>query len=164
MAVIRIEQLNELLDAGAPLLGLDLGAKTIGLALSDGALIVASPHTTIRRTKFTADAEALRRHVEQHGVGGLVIGLPVNMNGSEGPRCQSARQFALNLLEQLLAAGESVVGFGLDPPPAMACACNRASQWMPLTMPSWCNCVDTLCGCARCNRGRREADATTDAG
>jgi len=100
VAVIPIEQLNELLDAGAPLLGLDLGAKTIGLALSDGALIVASPNTTIRRTKFTADAEALRRHVEQHGVGGLVIGLPVNMNGSEGPRCQSARQFAANLLEQ----------------------------------------------------------------
>ena len=100
MAVIPIEQLNELLDAGAPLLGLDLGAKTIGLALSDRALIVASPNTTIRRTKFTADAEALRRHVEQHGVGGLVIGLPVNMNGSEGPRCQSARQFAANLLAQ----------------------------------------------------------------
>ena len=98
MAVIRIEQLNGLLDSGAPLLGLDLGTKTIGLALSDGALIVASPNTTIRRTKFTADAKSLRRHIEQHDVGGLVIGLPVNMDGSEGPRCQSARQFAANLL------------------------------------------------------------------
>ena len=100
MAVIRIEKLNELIDTGAPLLGLDLGAKTIGLALSDGTRIVASPHTTIRRTKFTADAKALRRHIEQHDVGGLVIGLPVNMDGSEGPRCQSARQFAANLLAQ----------------------------------------------------------------
>mgnify|MGYP003933823889 CR=1 FL=1 len=100
MAVIAIEDLGESLGAGAPLLGLDLGAKTIGLALSDRTLIVASPHSTIRRAKFTADAEALRRLVEQHGVGGLVIGLPVNMDGSEGPRCQSARQFAVNLLER----------------------------------------------------------------
>lgn len=100
MAVIAIEELSGTLGAGAPLLGLDLGTKTIGLALSDGALIVASPHSTIRRTKFTPDAEALRRIVEQHGIGGLVIGLPVNMDGSEGPGCQSARQFAANLLER----------------------------------------------------------------
>ncbi len=100
MAVVAIEELGQSLGAGAPLLGLDLGAKTIGLALSDGALIVASPNSTIRRTKFTADAETLRRLVEQHGVGGLVIGLPVNMDGSEGPRCQSVRQFATNLLER----------------------------------------------------------------
>ncbi len=100
MAVIAIEDLGASLDAGAPLLGLDLGAKTIGLALSDGTLIVASPHATIRRAKFTADAETLRRLVERHGVGGLVIGLPVNMDGSEGPRCQSVRQFAANLLER----------------------------------------------------------------
>ncbi len=100
MAVVSIEELGETVGAGASLLGLDLGAKTIGLALSDGALIVASPNSTIRRTKFTADAEALRRLVEQHGVGGLVVGLPVNMDGSEGPRCQSVRQFATNLLER----------------------------------------------------------------
>jgi len=100
VAVVAIEDLSETIGAGAPLLGLDLGTKTIGLALSDGALIAASPHSTIRRTKFTPDAEALRRLVEQHGIGGLVIGLPVNMDGSEGPGCQSARQFAANLLER----------------------------------------------------------------
>ena len=100
MAVIAIEELNEALAPGTPVLGLDLGAKTIGLALSDGALIVASPLETIRRTKFTADAVALKRFVDQHGISGLVIGLPVNMDGSEGPRCQSVRQFAANLLER----------------------------------------------------------------
>ena len=100
MGVVAIEELGESLAPGKRLLGLDLGAKTIGLALADGSLIVASPHATIRRTKFTADAEELRRLVEQHGVGGLVIGLPVNMDGSEGPSCQSVRQFAANLLER----------------------------------------------------------------
>ena len=81
------------------LLGLDLGDKTIGLALSDPGLSVASPITTIRRTKFTADAKMLLALVAERGVGGLVIGLPLNMDGSEGPRCQSVRQFAANLLK-----------------------------------------------------------------
>ena len=81
------------------LLGLDLGEKTIGLALSDPGLSVASPLTTIRRTKFTADAKELLRLVAEQQVGGLVIGLPLNMDGSEGPRCQSVRQFAANLLK-----------------------------------------------------------------
>lgn len=79
------------------LLGLDLGEKTIGLALSDPGLSVASPITTIRRTKFTADAKELLRIAAERQVGGLVIGLPLNMDGSEGPRCQSVRQFAINL-------------------------------------------------------------------
>lgn len=81
------------------LLGLDLGEKTIGLALSDPGFSVASPITTIRRTKFTADAQELLKLVEARQVGGLVIGLPLNMDGSEGPRCQSVRQFAANLLK-----------------------------------------------------------------
>ena len=81
------------------LLGLDLGEKTIGLALSDPGLSVASPITTIRRTKFTADAKELLRIVAERQVGGLVIGLPLNMDGSEGPRCQSVRQFAANLMK-----------------------------------------------------------------
>jgi len=80
------------------LLGLDLGTKTIGLAISDPSLVVASPLETIRRKKFTADAEALFALADAHGVGGLVLGLPRNMDGSEGPRCQSTRQFAANLL------------------------------------------------------------------
>jgi putative holliday junction resolvase len=79
------------------LLGLDLGEKTVGLALSDPGLTVASPITTIRRTKFTADATELLRIAADRQVGGLVIGLPLNMDGSEGPRCQSVRQFAVNL-------------------------------------------------------------------
>lgn len=81
------------------LLGLDLGEKTIGLALSDPGLSVASPVTTIRRTKFTADAKELQRIVTERQVGGLVIGLPLNMDGREGPRCQSVRQFAANLMK-----------------------------------------------------------------
>ena len=81
------------------LLGLDLGEKTIGLALSDPGLSVASPVSTIRRTKFTADAKELLKLVAERQVGGLVIGLPLNMDGTEGPRCQSVRQFAANLLK-----------------------------------------------------------------
>jgi len=81
------------------LLGLDVGEKTIGLALSDASLSVASPITTIRRTKFTADATLLLKLAGERGVGGLIIGLPLNMDGSEGPRCQSVRQFASNLLK-----------------------------------------------------------------
>lgn len=82
----------------ARVMGLDVGAKTIGLALSDVGRSVASPLTTIARGRFRDDAAALRRLVETHGVGAFVVGLPVNMDGSEGPRCQSVRQFAANLL------------------------------------------------------------------
>lgn len=81
------------------LLGLDVGDKTIGLALSDPALSVASPVATIKRSKFTADATALLKLAADRGVGGLVIGLPLNMDGTEGPRCQSVRQFGSNLLK-----------------------------------------------------------------
>ncbi|MGB5947968.1 MAG: Holliday junction resolvase RuvX [Parvibaculum sp.] len=78
-------------------MGVDLGSKTIGLALSDISLTVASPLETIKRAKFTADAARLLGLASEHGVGGLVIGLPVNMDGSEGPAAQSARAFARNL-------------------------------------------------------------------
>ncbi len=87
------------LRPGARLLGLDVGTKTLGLALSDTTLTVASPYATIRRTRFAADAEALRAIVDDEDVGGLIIGLPVNMNGTEGRRCQSVRAFAANLLK-----------------------------------------------------------------
>ena len=100
MALCTLDELAAALPRGARLLGLDLGSKTIGLALCDPGLMVASPIDTIRRTKFTQDAEALLRIVAERQVGGLVIGLPVNMDGSEGPRCQSTRQFAANLLEK----------------------------------------------------------------
>ncbi|TDQ56441.1 putative Holliday junction resolvase [Phaeovulum veldkampii DSM 11550] len=82
--------------AGA-LAGLDLGTKTIGVAVSDGLRRVASPLSTIRREKFTLDAAALLKIVAERDLKGIVLGLPFNMDGSEGPRCQSTRAFARNL-------------------------------------------------------------------
>ena len=79
------------------LAGLDLGERTIGVAISDLRRMVASPDTVIRRVKFTLDAAALLARVEARGVTGLILGLPLNMDGSEGPRCQSTRAFARNL-------------------------------------------------------------------
>ena len=90
-------ELPENLPSGQRLLGLDVGKKTIGLALSDITLTIASPLETIKRTRFGDDAERLGRLIEEFAVGALVIGLPINMDGSEGPRCQSTRQFAANL-------------------------------------------------------------------
>ncbi len=87
--------------ANQRLLGLDLGSKTIGLAISDSGRAVASPLETLRRKKFTADAEALIALIAERGIGGLVLGLPKNMDGSEGPRAQSTRQFAANLLGKI---------------------------------------------------------------
>ncbi|MBV0911872.1 Holliday junction resolvase RuvX [Anianabacter salinae] len=77
--------------------GLDLGDKTIGVAVSDGTLSVATPLLTVRRSKFGVDAEALLKIVAERALGGLILGLPRNMDGSEGPRCQSTRAFARNL-------------------------------------------------------------------
>lgn len=79
------------------LLGLDLGSKTIGMAVSDPAFTIASPIATIQRTKFNADCDQLDSVIADYGIGGIVLGLPLNMNGTEGPRCQSTRQFAENL-------------------------------------------------------------------
>ncbi len=79
------------------LLGLDIGEKTIGLAISDSGQSVASPLETIRRSKFAKDMAQLKQVIAERRVGALVLGLPVNMDGSEGPRCQSVRQFARNL-------------------------------------------------------------------
>jgi putative Holliday junction resolvase len=80
-----------------PLLGLDLGEKTIGLALSDARRQIATPLLTIRRTRFRADAAALLAEAGRHAVVGLVLGLPLNMDGTEGPRAQATRAFARNL-------------------------------------------------------------------
>ena len=99
-----VETLHDLvldLGPGQRLMGLDVGAKTIGVALSDLGRTIATPRLTLRRRKFMADAQALRGIIEENEVGGLVIGLPLNMDGSEGPRCQSVRQFAANLLGQI---------------------------------------------------------------
>jgi putative Holliday junction resolvase len=86
------------LPKGAPVMGLDLGEKTIGVALSDIGRVIATPIHLVRRTKFTNDADALLALMQARDAGGLVIGLPVNMDGTEGPRCQSVRAFARNLL------------------------------------------------------------------
>jgi putative Holliday junction resolvase len=83
------------------LLALDLGDKTIGLALSDVTRTVASPLQALPKKKFTVNAAELAGLVAEHDVGGIVIGLPINMDGSEGPRAQSARQFAANLAGKL---------------------------------------------------------------
>lgn len=98
MPVLPLADLKAGLPREGRLLGLDLGTKTIGLALSDVGRQVATPFDVIQRRKFTPDAEALLRIVDAQGVAGLVLGLPVSMDGTEGPRCQSTRQFAANLL------------------------------------------------------------------
>ena len=82
---------------GRRLIGIDLGTKTIGLALSDVGRQIASPLETIRRVKFTPDVARLRLPCEAHQVGGLVMGLPLNMDGSEGPRVQATRSFVRNM-------------------------------------------------------------------
>ena len=94
---IAIEDLPPHLGRDARLLGLDVGTKTIGMALSDVTRSVATPFDTIRRTKFTVDAKTIREVVEKNQVGALVIGFPLNLDGSEGPRAQSTRAFARNL-------------------------------------------------------------------
>lgn len=85
------------LPPSGALAGLDFGEKTIGVAVSDGLRQVATPLETIRRRKFTQDAEALLAVTTARGITGLVLGLPRHMDGSEGPRCQKTRAFARNL-------------------------------------------------------------------
>ena len=85
------------LPPGRALMGLDLGTKTIGVAVSDGLLSVASPFETVKRRKFGLDAARLLEIAAARDLGGVVLGLPRNMDGSEGPRCQSTRAFARNL-------------------------------------------------------------------
>lgn len=94
---IPLEDLWPQLGRDQRLIGLDLGTKTIGLALSDLGRRIATPLETIRRTKFGADADRLLAVCTKHGVAGIVLGLPLNMDGSEGPRVQSTRAFARNL-------------------------------------------------------------------
>src|SRR4029079_10153808 len=92
------QQLRAAVPSGRRIMGLDVGTKTIGLALSDTRLVIASPLETIRRRRFRDDIDALFALVDRHGVGGLVIGLPLTMAGGNGPRTQSVRQFARNVL------------------------------------------------------------------
>ncbi len=98
MPVLDLPALPDALPRGACVAGLDLGSKTIGVAVSDTSLMIASPLALIDRTKFTKDVEVLFNLMDRRGAAGLVIGLPVNMDGTEGPRCQSARAFARHLV------------------------------------------------------------------
>jgi len=101
MAVITIDRIKDAAGPGRRLMGLDVGAKTIGVALSDVSLGIATAAETIRRGRLKADAGRLAALARAEDVGGLVIGLPVSMDGTEGRRCQSVRQFADNLARHL---------------------------------------------------------------
>jgi putative holliday junction resolvase len=98
--LFSIADLPPLLQPNQRLLGLDLGEKTIGLALTDIRRVIATPMHTIERSKFSKDAAEILDIITKQGVGALVLGYPVNMDGSEGPRCQSTRQFARNMEEK----------------------------------------------------------------
>ena len=87
------------LPAPCALMGLDLGTKTIGVAVSDPLMGHATPLLTVKRRKFTQDAEALEAEIDRRGLQGIVLGLPLNMDGTEGPRAQSARAFARNFAQ-----------------------------------------------------------------
>lgn len=97
MPVFDLSDLPAACPPDTPWLGLDLGEKTIGVAASDATRMIASPLELIRKTKFTADAERLFKLMDHRKVSALIIGLPVNMDGTEGPRVQSVRAFARNL-------------------------------------------------------------------
>ena len=96
MAIITLGDLRE---TSGPLLGLDPGTKTLGLAISDRTRLIATPLKTIRRTKFKPDAAELLEMYQHNEAAALIIGLPVNMDGSSGPRVQSVKDFAANLLK-----------------------------------------------------------------
>lgn len=100
MAICKPSDLRGKLARNQTILGLDLGTKTIGLALSDITYIVASPLVTIARRKFAQDAAELEALIAKHNVGALVLGLPVEMDGTEGTRAQSTRSFAAELLKR----------------------------------------------------------------
>jgi putative Holliday junction resolvase len=97
---LSLEDFVAAVAPGSRLIGLDLGTKTIGLALSDLGRGIATPLETIRREKFTLDAARLLGICRTHKIGGMVIGLPLNMDGTEGPRVQSTRSFTRNLAEK----------------------------------------------------------------
>ena len=100
MAICKPSELKAKLTRNQTILGLDLGTKTIGLALSDTTYIIASPLATIVRRKFAQDAAELEAIMDKYKVGALVLGLPVQMDGTEGARAQSTRSFAAEMLKR----------------------------------------------------------------
>ena len=97
MVFQSLSELIKYLPKKSRLLGLDVGRKTIGLAVSDSDMKIATTVGTIRRSKFTKDIKNLDAIITERQVNGLVLGLPISMDGNEGPACQSVRQFAVNL-------------------------------------------------------------------
>jgi putative Holliday junction resolvase len=97
MIATRAADFRALLPGGGRLLGLDVGAKTIGTAVCDAQWTIASPAMLIKRGKFMADLERLREIAAEQNVTGIIVGLPLNLDGSESPRSQSTRAFARNL-------------------------------------------------------------------
>jgi len=104
MVFQSLPQLIKYLPKKSRLLGLDVGRKTIGLAVSDSDMKIATTVGTIRRSKFTKDVKNLDAIITERQVNGLVLGLPISMDGNEGPACQSVRQFAVNV-DNILAIG-----------------------------------------------------------
>lgn len=100
MATLTIEELHAALLPGQSLAGLDLGTKTIGLSVSDLGRRFASPRPVLKRTKFTKDAELLLAFAEKENIAAFVIGLPINMDGSSGPRVQATRAFVRSMSEK----------------------------------------------------------------
>jgi putative Holliday junction resolvase len=107
MTIGKLEDIVASLPPGARLLGLDLGAKTIGLAVSDSAHMIASPLKTIQRTKFSRDIGELAGVVRDYQIGGYVFGWPLNMDGTPGPRCDATRSFADELAKNPQVVGEN---------------------------------------------------------
>ncbi len=101
MPICKPSALKAQLARNQTILGLDLGTKTIGLALSDVGYMIASPLKTIARRKFSQDMAELSDIIQKHNVGALVLGLPVQMDGSEGPRAQATRSFAAEVLKRI---------------------------------------------------------------
>lgn len=97
MPVVELSNLKALLGPDRRLMGLDVGTKTVGVALSDVSRSIATPLETIERKKFAATAARILELVDEHGVGGLIVGLPLQLDGKEGPRCQSVRDFVAEL-------------------------------------------------------------------
>jgi putative Holliday junction resolvase len=112
MAIIPLKELKTHLPRGKRLMGIDHGEKTLGLALSNPDLTIATPFKTIQRTKFTQDIVTLAKICSEYEVFGFVIGLPLNMDGTEGPRVQSVKHFSDNLLKATEALGfEPLIAF-----------------------------------------------------
>lgn len=104
--IVELSALKALLPKGKRLIGIDHGSKTWGLAVSSPDLMLATPLTTIKRTKFSLDIVKLATLCKEYGAAGFIIGLPLNMDGSSGPRVDSVRHFAQNLID-----AKEVLGF-----------------------------------------------------